>query len=1242
MTSSGNSGKRRRSSLAASSHVWPLGPVAELVAFASSSAPSVHVDVNYTPAGEPFLTLRNSGPGLSPPVIRALLSPSNPPPWQVAALRVAAELALLSVRDHRHVTISVFSRTRPARDTALHPAIILDWAQVTPDDPQFAELLLYSPWDNYHQVAAALRTIQPEGTLLALTSLSRNPIDATSELDLRTDHRDILCPASRPNTDFRKSAPMVANNRIRLTHSLRAYLELLFLRPTFRIFLRGAIVRPRLLHSCLLGRGDFSYAPRARSPEIDAPRPATIRLGFDPLAREDEFGIMIYCKGRLIRPYLKVGLQAAPVSEIRVVGVVEADFLTPTPNMQTFEKDKLYQGLMFSLDRYLKGFLALNGDAEKVRELCETGPEVRWVMCDDCGKWRIVQQGDTVDATDGIMVKWVCAMNLGGTTTCHASDDIGFKVLLKKKRMSPSNSQRLETSELKRQRADLDEGCAGAGASLLESPTFSGSPKAPSPPKRPRAANRATFAGDGIHEFSSHHPDSPPYQSNSDVLALQKQTRASSSYVAGQYRIPRGDSMPAQPRFDDAVWNTSHGISKPSPNRAPSPPSQGFMQDLNLEFGGPSPDLPPPSSVPFSGADLMLARSSAPMQLQVDSSPSQNLSAALASLIPQTKARPLPYPGNLEAVLHPASEKMNAFPGEMRLLGKSSAMPLTKHAQTDTDVRGDNETAQKKSPISGGMEAFARELSFEREVPMGARGEILKSSSSVSHEGASQKERLNDRSLNLTAAVNPRSHEMESSAEARLIRGPSSEAVTGKQRERPLQEVLTRKSSDNEGLESRIPPSADDSSANGATSNQKKVSQHPSMSPKNRNSSMKSPSPRLWKRRSPRNRAAIPTEPGNASIREPLSRGPPSRARTPTSITPRAVSKHGSLVIRESLRLSAYGDAEPSPGMPQRSPPMAQAAVKEATGSTKGSSRKPPAVQLVVSKHASTVIPNGHHAAHAQVLASPPQANDVAVPTAVGMGNRKDCDSRSVDLDDHAAEKKAPGQKQRESEVLVLATEAAASAAKAVLGSISESENRRNGEGIGKSALPTEIAWSHIALSAAVAAGAAAAAATTTAANRARSHILPALGKLPEEINSATNPPSVPQGLPVELSVEVRRAQLLKSKLQNLLYVLAPGAQAEKSSWIDTVDEFDVATVSKEILERVKQREKDEAERTVGQRLENFRVSQQIACESLQKVRRLVHVFLEQVVGVLRTDDEDEPVENQLEEYLRVLDVLPM
>ncbi|KAI0559595.1 Morc S5 domain 2-like protein [Gracilaria domingensis] len=176
----------------------------------------------------------------------------------------------------------------------------------------------------------------------------------------------------------------------------------------------------------MFGRQDFiyNYTPSTESDSASAPAPRSLvfRLGFDHCAHENEYGMLLYYKRRLVKPYLKLGFQIQPRNQIRVVAIVEANHLAPTPNMQSFEEDHAYQDLIFALGQALKLFWTQYGSmASAYRTHCND-PMLKWVRCDVCARWRQLGPG-LPHPSDTSCVKWTCDKNTGGTNVCNQPDD---------------------------------------------------------------------------------------------------------------------------------------------------------------------------------------------------------------------------------------------------------------------------------------------------------------------------------------------------------------------------------------------------------------------------------------------------------------------------------------------------------------------------------------------------------------------------------------------------------------------------------------------------------------------------------------------------------------------------------------------------------------------------------------------------------------------------------------------------
>lgn len=87
--------------------------------------------------------------------------------------------------------------------------------------------------------------------------------------------------------------------------------------------------------------------------------PVNITYGLN-VDNKNAYGMMMYNRNRLIKAYLKVGMQQggsgnstskmySQFSGKRVIGIIEADFLQPTHNKQDFDFTPAYRSCIFKL-----------------------------------------------------------------------------------------------------------------------------------------------------------------------------------------------------------------------------------------------------------------------------------------------------------------------------------------------------------------------------------------------------------------------------------------------------------------------------------------------------------------------------------------------------------------------------------------------------------------------------------------------------------------------------------------------------------------------------------------------------------------------------------------------------------------------------------------------------------------------------------------------------------------------------
>ena len=223
----------------------------------------------------------------------------------------------------------------------------------------------------------------PTGTRIVLFNLKDPP-----EFDFETDPLDVRMMAGNLDDDDVGKArtstrrPVFQQHRpgqqmtldVPEDYSLRAYMEVLYLRPTVAFTLRGEPIVPR----CPIARLKQEYyqfdpyTPRG-IPEERA-SPIIIHCGYLEESSK-HCGFHIYNKNRLIRMYQRFGAQLQANTMMKdMLGVVEADCLEPTHNKQAFNTTdiayaKCQKHIEKSMNDYYFGFqqLRLAGTAGRLK-----------------------------------------------------------------------------------------------------------------------------------------------------------------------------------------------------------------------------------------------------------------------------------------------------------------------------------------------------------------------------------------------------------------------------------------------------------------------------------------------------------------------------------------------------------------------------------------------------------------------------------------------------------------------------------------------------------------------------------------------------------------------------------------------------------------------------------------------------------------------------------------------------------
>ncbi|XP_069389488.1 MORC family CW-type zinc finger protein 3a isoform X2 [Paralichthys olivaceus] len=283
------------------------------------------------------------------------------------------------------------------------------------DKVSLQDILRYSPFKKQEDLLDELKAISPPwstgktGTRIIIWNL-RTTSTGAHEFDFESDRYDIRIPPdayeSVSDTAQHQSSSYVPES----VNSLRAYCSILYLKPRMQINIRGQKVKSQLIAKSLaLVRKDY-YKPTFLTKRIP------IIFGYNTKSKE-QYGMMMYHKNRLIKPYKRVGCQMRGNNQgVGVIGVVECNFLNPTHNKQSFDETDKYRKTMNNmatkLEEYWKQIHYIrnkdNPNSTTPVEDTIKKPDQLWVQCDDCRRWRKLPDGiDNSKLPD----KWFCHMN---------------------------------------------------------------------------------------------------------------------------------------------------------------------------------------------------------------------------------------------------------------------------------------------------------------------------------------------------------------------------------------------------------------------------------------------------------------------------------------------------------------------------------------------------------------------------------------------------------------------------------------------------------------------------------------------------------------------------------------------------------------------------------------------------------------------------------------------------------------
>ncbi|XP_071059705.1 MORC family CW-type zinc finger protein 3-like [Pseudochaenichthys georgianus] len=276
------------------------------------------------------------------------------------------------------------------------------------------DILRYSPFNKEDEMLAEIEAISSHGsetgTRIIIWNL-RSTSSRPSEFDFERDRYDFRIPSELDET-MKNAVPSQAtkSNTPESVSSLRAYCSILYLKPRMQIIIRGNMVKSQLIAKTLASVRKDHYKPTFLTKRI----PFT--FGYNTKS-EDQYGIMMYHKNRLIKAYERVGcLLKANKEGVGVIGIMECFFLEPTHNKQSFDETDKYRKTMNNLGTKLKEYwneIAYKKKQENPNstipmEDTTKRPDQNWAQCDECLRWRKLPDGiDDLKLPD----KWYCRLN---------------------------------------------------------------------------------------------------------------------------------------------------------------------------------------------------------------------------------------------------------------------------------------------------------------------------------------------------------------------------------------------------------------------------------------------------------------------------------------------------------------------------------------------------------------------------------------------------------------------------------------------------------------------------------------------------------------------------------------------------------------------------------------------------------------------------------------------------------------
>ncbi|XP_072018356.1 MORC family CW-type zinc finger protein 3-like [Amphiura filiformis] len=439
------------------SHKWPFSAVAELIDNAyDPDARASNLDINYESfCSGPCLTFTDDGNGLDAEGMHKMfcLGYSHKKDIDVpkhlavgqygngfksGSMRLGRDAIVFSIKNNTK-TIGFMSQTFLENTEAATVVVpIVSWNlanQIIPSadaEPSLRAILEHSIFTTTKELFEQFEKISEQMTLHKRTRMNSERVKGTRiiiynlkkdasnrlEFDFMKEVNDIIIAEEYDLTHpaVNMDEPDDESDIPKHTYSLRAYCSILYMKPKLHIYLRGKKVQTLFVEKSLSKTERDTYKPK--NVQLVPDKPIKITFGFNP--KKNQYGMLMYYKNRLIKPYEKVGYQLKPDQRgVGVLGVVECNFIEPTHNKQDFLSSKVYSCLIKALGEKLNDYWneKMGNPEGEIVDLVNPNPEEdihpddNWVQCDRCDKWRKLPPNANLEVVEQEDVEWFCEMN---------------------------------------------------------------------------------------------------------------------------------------------------------------------------------------------------------------------------------------------------------------------------------------------------------------------------------------------------------------------------------------------------------------------------------------------------------------------------------------------------------------------------------------------------------------------------------------------------------------------------------------------------------------------------------------------------------------------------------------------------------------------------------------------------------------------------------------------------------------